>query len=76
MRKAPANETNRDRFKRLAALRTNEVLGRLRVLGNCANRQAYEYYEDDINKIFGEIDRKVKETKGKFHFSKKEEFKL
>jgi len=76
MQKAPKNETKRERFKRLASLRTNEVLRRLKVLGNCANRQAYEYYEEDVNKIFGEIDRKVKEIKAKFHFPKKEEFKL
>jgi uncharacterized FlaG/YvyC family protein len=76
MKKAPENETKKERFKRLASLRTNEVLRRLKVLGNCANKQAYEYYEEDINKIFGEIDRKVKEIKSKFHFSKEKEFKL
>ena len=65
-----------DRFKRLAAQRTNIVLQRLRVLGNCANRNAYEYTEEDINKIFSEIDRRVKETKAKFHFPKNREFKL
>jgi len=76
MRKAPENETKRDRFKRLASLRTNEVIRRLKVLGNCANRQAYEYDADDVSKIFGEIDRKVREVKAKFNFSKEKEFKL
>ena len=76
MRKAPQNETKRERFKRLATLRTNEILKRLKVLGNCANRQTYEYYEEDLNKIFGEIDRKAKEIKAKFSFSKEKEFKL
>jgi len=69
-------ETNRNRFIRLATLRTNTVLKRLKVLGNCANRSVYEYTEQDINKIFSEIDRAVKDTKAKFHFSKKREFKL
>ena len=77
MQKAPKNETKRERFKRLASLRTNEVLRRLKVLGNCANRQAYEYFEEDVNRIFGEIERKVKEIKIRFHFpKKKEQFKL
>jgi hypothetical protein len=76
MKKAPENETKRDRFKRLASLRTNEVIRRLKVLGNCANRQAYEYDTEDISKIFGEIDRKLKEVKAKFHFLKEKEFKL
>ena len=69
-------ETNRNRFIRLATLRTNTVLKRLKVLGNCANRSVYEYTEQDINKIFSEVDRAVKDTKAKFHFSKKREFKL
>ena len=76
MKKAPQNETKRERFKRLASLRTNEVLKRLKVLGNCANRQAYEYDVEEVSKIFGEIDRKVKEVRAKFNFSKEKEFKL
>jgi len=66
----------RERFKKLAVYRTNEVLKRLKVLGNCANRSAYEYTEDEVNKIFSEVDKRMKEIKAKFHFSKKEEFKL
>ena len=70
------NEHPRDRFKRLASQRTNIVLKRLKVLGNCSNRNIYEYDEQDIEKIFSEIERKVKETKAKFYFPKKREFKL
>lgn len=66
----------RERFKRLAVYRTNEVLRRLKVLGNCANRSAYDYTEGDINKIFSEIERRTKEIKAKFHFPKIKEFKL
>lgn len=68
--------TKRERFKRLATYRTNEVLKRIKVLGNCSNRSAYAYTEEEINKIFLEIERKVKETKSKFHFPKNKEFKL
>jgi hypothetical protein len=70
------NENKREKFLRLATLRTNETLNRLRVLGNCSNRQTYEYSEADINKIFLEIERVVKSTKAKFHFAKNKEFKL
>lgn len=66
----------RDRFKRLATYRTNEVLRKLKVLGNCANRSAYEYTEEEVNKIFSEIDKMVRNTKTKFHFIKKAEFRL
>ncbi len=71
-----SNEHPRDRFKRLATQRTNAVLKRLKVLGNCSNRHMYEYEEQDIEKIFSEIERKTKEVKSKFHFPKRREFKL
>ncbi len=69
-------EQNRERFRRLGTQRTNTVLQRLKVLGNCSNRSAYDYTEEEINKIFSEIERRVRETKAKFHFPKNKEFKL
>lgn len=69
-------DSKKDRFKRLATLRTNEVLYRLKVLSNCSNRQLYEYDEKEIDKIFSEIEKKVKEVKSKFHFVKNDRFHL
>jgi hypothetical protein len=69
-------ETARARFKRLGTLRTNEVIRRLKVLGNCSNRHLYNYNEEDIDKIFSEIEKKTKEVKAKFHFPKNKKFKL
>ena len=69
-------DQKRERFKRLATQRTNLILQRLKVLGNCANRSAYSYTEEEVNKIFSEIERRVRETKAKFHFPKSKEFKL
>ena len=69
-------EAKRERFKRLATTRTNSVLKKLQVLGNCSNRQAYEYDEDEIKKIFSVIEKQVADTKARFHFTKKREFKL
>jgi len=67
----------RTRFERLAVYRTNEVLKRLKVLGNCANRSAYEYTEEEVNKIFNEIEKYIKDTRVKFHFPKgRKEFHL
>lgn len=70
-------ERKRINFKRLAEYRTNEVLKRLGVLGNCSNRSAYDYTPEEINKIFVEIIRAVGDTKAKFYFPKnKGKFKL
>lgn len=76
MRKSPPNETKRERFRRLASLRTNEVLRRLKVLGNCANRGVYDYKEDEIRRIFLTIEGRVRETKARFHFPGGKKFKL
>ncbi len=68
--------SKRSRFKRLGEYRTNEVLKRIKVLGNCHNRSTYDYTEDEINKIFSVIERQLKETKSKFTFPKIDKFKL
>lgn len=69
-------ESRHDRFKRLASKRTNEILEKIRILGNCSNKSSYEYTEDDINKIFSEIEKYLKLTKAKFLSGKIEKFKL
>ena len=73
---ASINENRRERFQRLATARTNAILQKLKVLGNCANRQAYEYSEEEVEKIFATIDKYLKSIKSKFHFPKEEKFKL
>lgn len=60
-----------ERFKRLAILRTNEVLDRLRILGNCADRRSYTYTDEEIEKIFRAIDEQTKIVKAKFKKPKK-----
>ncbi|MCX6795908.1 MAG: hypothetical protein NTW06_00210 [Candidatus Falkowbacteria bacterium] len=69
-------EQKRERFRRLAPQRTNSVLKRLKVLSNCSNRSAYDYTEEEITKMFSEIERKIRESKGKFYFPQNKEFKL
>lgn len=69
-------ENRHERFKRLASKRTNEILEKIRILGNCANKSSYEYTEEEVNKIFNEIDKQLKLTKAKFLVGKRERFKL
>lgn len=70
-------DPKRERFERLATYRTNELLRKLKILGNCGNRSAYDYTEEDVNKIFTEIERQLKDTRVKFHYPKRRsEFKL
>ena len=56
-------EKKRDRFVRIAERRVNKILDDLDSLGKCANRRNYQYTDSDVRKIFGEIEKKLKETK-------------
>ncbi len=70
------NETPEQRFKRIATVRTNAVLDRIRILGNLSNRQMYSYSEEDIEKIFSVINKQVREVRAKFNSHKQEKFRL
>jgi hypothetical protein len=69
-------ELKRDNFRRLATQRTNAVLERLRILGNCANPSLYEYTDEDVKRIFRAIESEVRSTKAKFSNSKAPDFQL
>ena len=62
----PKSQRKRAAFKRLASQRTTAVLERLRILGNCSNRQLYEYSDEDVRKIFSAIAAEMKAVKAKF----------
>ncbi len=64
------------RFKRVAERRTRAILRDLRILGNCGNRGNYSYTENEVRKIFTEVEQALKGAKAKFHFPKEKEFKL
>lgn len=66
----------RERFLRLASARTEAVMGKLDILGNCSNKQAYEYTEEDVERIFKAIQKRMRETRARFSGQKKREFRL
>lgn len=59
-------ESKRERFLRLAEARTNKILDMLQLLGNCSSKANYEYTDEDIKKIFGALERELKNTKNRF----------
>lgn len=60
------NESKRERFVRLAEARTNKILDMIQLLGNCANTNAYEYSQQDVDQIFSANEAEVREAKKKF----------
>ena len=69
-------EDKKNRFIRLAEKRTNEVLERIRILGNCSNKGQYDYTQPDVQKIFLTIEKELKICKMKFMGSEQRKFKL
>lgn len=60
-------ETKREKFVRLAETRTNKIIDMLQLLGNCSNSSAYDYSQEDVDKIFSAIEYEVKEARKKFN---------
>lgn len=60
-------ETKREKFVRLAETRTNKIIDMLQLLGNCSNSSAYDYLQEDVDKIFSAIESEVKEARKKFN---------
>ena len=70
-------EARTSRFRRIAEKRTNELIRRIQLLGNCSNRSSYDYSEQEVNKIFNAIDKELRQAKARFTFSKRGQiFKL
>lgn len=69
-------ESNSERFRRLASTRTNTILDKIRILGNCANRGMYSYTDEEVQKIFGIIEKELKDTKAKFTPKRARKFSL
>ena len=66
----------REAFERLATQRTNAVLEKLRVLGNCANPQLYEYTDEDVRAILRAIKGELRTVEAAFNQRSRKEFKL
>ena len=72
MKRKVEGEGKRGKFIRLAADRTNNVLQKIRVLGNCSNTAVYEYTAADTEKIFAAIEQQLKKTRERFSSPQKE----
>ena len=56
----------RERFEKVASNRVQKVINILELIANCANKNNYEYSEKDVELMFKEINRAVKEARVMF----------
>ena len=61
----------RDNFVRLAEARANRALREIRLIGNLSNRNAYEFDDADVRKLFTAIQKGLDTAKGRFNDSEK-----
>ena len=62
----PYTETKEDKFHRIASARVSKVLDSLRILGHCSNLNTYEYTEEEVDKMFTAIRRKLDNIENNF----------
>ena len=66
------SKLKKDRFKRVASKRVDNLLSGIRSLSNCSNTNNYEYTDDDVQKMIKAIKDELKtmETLYKKNLSK------
>jgi len=75
--KENANVKKSEKFKEIAERRTTRVLDAIRLLGQCSNPRTYDYTPQQVDKIFREIRRTLREAELKFRKNeKKVQFRL
>ena len=55
--------SKRKRFTKVATNRVQKIINYLDLLQNCSNRNNYEYDEEDVNHMFDEINKAIRDTK-------------
>ena len=63
-------DTKRENFKRLAESRTENALRYIRSIGKLANKNNYEYSDEDYKKIFRALESAIRESKNNFEGKK------
>ena len=61
-----AKTEKRQRFEKVAGNRVQKVLDTLQLLKNCSNRNNYEYSEADVELMFSEITKALKDARAAY----------
>lgn len=59
-------ESKEDRFARLSRSRVSALRDKLNQLGNLANRRHYSFSQEQVEKMFDDIEDELQRTKDKF----------
>lgn len=56
----------RAKFVELVENRVNRAIKDIRLIGNLANRSAYQYTDDDVRRVFRALQREIESAKARF----------
>jgi len=60
------NGKKSEKFKELAEKRVSDTLKKLQLIGNLANKNNYEYTDEQVKQIIETLDSEIKSLKNKF----------
>jgi len=69
-------ETKKERFKRIAEKRVQNIIHAIRNLSGLSNKKVYEWETEQLEKIWKAIDREVENCKNSFKDPESKMFKL
>ena len=61
-----AESAKRARFTKVASARVTKIINYLSLLQNCSNRNNYEYDAEDVELMFAEIGRALRDAKAAY----------
>jgi hypothetical protein len=69
-------ESDRDKFVRLANSRVNKTIKSIKLIANLSNRSNYSYTDSDVEKIFRVLQNEVKLCRQRFETESSDEKSL
>ena len=65
----------RERFEKVASARVQKIIDMLALLKNCANTNNYEYGDEDVELMFNEINKALKDARSAYSTVKNKEMR-
>jgi len=69
-------ETKKERFKRIAEKRVQNIIHAIRNLSGLSNKKVYEWETEQLKKIWKAIDKEIEDCKDSFKDPESKIFKL
>lgn len=70
-----ATSLKRERFEKVATTRVQKIIDMLGLLQNCSNTNNYEYDNEDVELMFNEISKALKDARSAYSTAKSKETK-